>query len=184
MASDGDSLPPVTAGAVCLYDRPAVDAALDRMAAAIDARLGGQPCLALAVLQGGMVPAGQLLPRLRTPVELDSVHVTRYRNTTQGGELEWLARPRARLAGRRVLLIDDILDEGHSLAAVAAWCREQGAVDVTIAVLVDKRHARKHPGVRADVVGLEVDDRYVFGYGMDYRGWHRNAPGIFALEED
>jgi len=183
MITDCERSPPAVADAECLHDESAVAAALDRMAAAIDARLAGQRCLALPLLQGGIVPAGQLLPRLRSPLELDSVHVTRYRNTTHGGELEWLARPRAGLVGRRVLLIDDIMDEGHSLAAVAAWCREQGAAEVVIAVLVDKRHDRKNPAIRADVVGLEVDDRYVFGYGMDYHGWHRNAPGIFALKE-
>lgn len=166
-----------------LYAAHEVDAAIARMGGEISRRLGGEECLALCVLQGGIVVTGCLLPRIEGAVELDSVHVTRYRNTTQGSEVEWRARPRARVAGRRVLLVDDILDEGHSLAAVQSWLWAQGAAEVLVAVLVNKRHARKHPGVVADFVGLEVPDRYVFGYGMDYRGWHRNAPGIFALEE-
>jgi len=169
--------------AECLHDVTAVEAAFERMAAAIDQHLAGLPCLALALLQGGIVPAGQLLPRLQAPIELDSVHLSRYRNTTRGGHIDWHAWPATAMADRTVLLIDDILDEGYSLAAVAERCRDQGAREVLIAVLVEKRHARKHPDVTPDFVGLEVDDRYVFGYGMDYHGWHRNAPGIFAVEE-
>lgn len=172
-----------TDGAVCVHDGAAVTAAFERMAARIDGLLDGTPAIALALLQGGIVPAGQLLPRLRTPLQLDSVHLTRYRDTTMGGTIDWRAWPTTPLCGRTVLLIDDILDEGHSLAAVAERCHGEGAAQVLIAVLVEKRHERKHPHARADVVGLEVDDRYVFGYGMDYLGWHRNAPGIFALND-
>jgi len=164
-----------------LYSPREVDAALDRMAADIARRLSGRDCVVLSLLQGGIVPTGMLLPRLDVSLELDSVHVTRYRNTTRGGDVEWRTHPRTPIKDRHVLLIDDILDEGHSLAAVRAWCRAEGARDVLIAVLVDKEHDRKHPEVVADFVGLQVPDRYVFGYGMDYRGWYRNAPGIFAL---
>lgn len=175
---------PDTARAECVHDDAAVMAAFARMANRVDTLLDGTPAVALALLQGGIVPAGQLLPRLRTPVQLDTVHLTRYRNSTVGGTIDWLAWPVTPLRGRAVLLIDDILDEGHSLAAVAERCRHEGAAEVLTAVLVEKRHRRKHPHVQADVVGLEVDDRYVFGYGMDYLGWHRNAPGIFALADE
>lgn len=170
-------------GAERLFTPEEVDAAVARMARAITERLGDGDCLVLCLLQGAIIPAGMLLPRVRSPLELDAVHVTRYRNTTRGGDIEWRTLPRTPVAGRRVLLLDDILDEGHSFAAVQGWCREQGAREVLVAVLVAKRHDRKHPAVRPDFVGLEVPDRYVFGYGMDYRGWHRNAPGIFALAE-
>jgi len=183
MTASTAPLIPAVDRAECIHDAAAVEAAFDRMAAAIDAALAGEPCLGLCLLQGGIIPAGQLLPRLVAPVELDSIHLTRYRNTTQGGEIEWLAHPRARLAGRNVLLIDDILDEGRSLAAAVDWCTARGAASVRSAVLVAKRHDRRVAGTRADFVGLEVDDRYVFGYGMDYLGWHRNAAGIFALAE-
>lgn len=175
---------PSIANAERLYAPTEVEAALDRMGAEISRRLAGRDCVVLSLLQGGIVPTGMLLPRLDLALELDSVHVTRYRNTTRGGDVQWCTWPRTPLGGRDVLLVDDILDEGHSLAAVRAWCRAEGARDVHIAVLVDKRHDRKHPEVTADFVGLDVPDRYVFGYGMDYRGWHRNAPGIFAVADD
>lgn len=175
---------PAVDRATRLYGPREVAAAFDRMAEQIDARLVDTPCLVLAILQGGVIPAGQLLPRLRAPVELDAVHLTRYRNSTAGGAIEWRSWPATPMQGRTVLLLDDILDEGHSLAAVAERCRGSAASEIIVAVLVEKRHARKNPRVRADFVGLEVDDRYVFGYGMDYRGFHRNAPGIFAVEDE
>ncbi|MDZ7749554.1 MAG: hypoxanthine-guanine phosphoribosyltransferase [Halofilum sp. (in: g-proteobacteria)] len=176
------SAPDVSA-AERLHAPAEVEAACARMGAAIGARIGDGDCLALCLLQGGIVPTGLLLPRIDAALELDSIHVTRYRNTTRGGDVQWHTLPRAPVAGRRVLLIDDILDEGHSLAAVQRWLLGAGAREVLTAVLVDKRHERKHPEVAADFVGLEVPDRYVFGYGMDYHGWHRNAPGIFALAD-
>ncbi|MDX1608609.1 MAG: hypoxanthine-guanine phosphoribosyltransferase [Halofilum sp. (in: g-proteobacteria)] len=176
-------IPPPSEVGERLFAPEDVAAALERMARSIDAHYAGADCLALCLLQGGIIPAGQLLPRLDTPVELDSVHVTRYRNTTRGGEIEWRMRPRTPVAGRRVLLVDDILDEGHSIAAVRGWCRTEGASEVRTAVIVDKRHARKHPEGIAEFVGLEVPDRYVFGYGMDYQGRYRNAPGIYAIHD-
>lgn len=174
---------PTVATAERLFTQEEMGLAFDRMAVAIDAHYGDDSCVALCLLQGGIIPAGLLLSRLQMPLELDSIHLTRYRNTTRGGDIEWLATPRTPLAGRRVLLIDDILDEGHSIAAVRAWCFETGAHEVMTAVLVDKQHDRKHPEAHADFVGVNVPDRYVFGCGMDYRGYHRNAPGIFAIDD-
>lgn len=82
-----------------------------------------------------------------------------------------------------MLIIDDILDEGHTLAAIVEYCRDAGAENVYTAVLLDKQHDRKaYPGMRADFTGLDVEDRYIFGYGLDYKGYWRNAAGIFALK--
>jgi hypoxanthine phosphoribosyltransferase len=166
-----------------LHPAAAVESALDRMAAAISERLSDADPLLLTVMTGGVVPAGLLLPRLRFPLGLDYVHATRYRGQTSGGSLHWIQRPTQPLAGRVVLLVDDILDQGVTLAEIARDCRERGAREVLSAVLVEKRHERKS-GFRADFVGLEVEDRYVFGYGMDYRGYLRNADGIYAVADD
>lgn len=166
-----------------LYSEAQVEAALDRLAADITGVLADQDPILLCVMQGGLVPAGKLLPRLAFPLQLDYVHATRYEGATQGGELRWVARPRRDLHGRSVLLIDDILDEGHTLAAIHEACRTLGAARVQSAVLVEKRHDRK-AAYRADFIGLEVEDRYVFGYGMDYKGYLRNAPGIYAVADD
>jgi hypoxanthine phosphoribosyltransferase len=165
-----------------LHDRAAVDAAFDRMAAAIRAALADRDPVVLVAMNGGLIPAGALLPRLDFPLRLDYLHATRYREQTQGGALDWKRRHETPIAGRDVLVIDDILDEGYTLAAIAAHCAAEGAVRVWTAVLVEKRHDRG-VGFRADFVGITVPDRYVFGYGMDYKGYLRNAAGIYAVAD-
>lgn len=169
-----------------LFDQSQVESALDRMAAAISADHADNDPLLLCVMNGGLVPAGLLLPRLLFPLKLDYLHATRYRERTFGDELHWKKHQESDLAGRDVILIDDILDEGHTLAAISEHCRQQRASRVTTAVLVEKEHDRGLD-LNADYVGLHVPDRYVYGYGMDYKGYWRNAPGIYAapeLEED
>lgn len=172
----------VHASADRLYSAQQVEAALDHLAQGVSARLSGTNPLVLCVLTGGMVPMGMLLPRLDFPLHIDYVHATRYRGATSGSEVQWLARPTTPVKGRVVLLIDDILDEGMTLKAIREDCLAAGAAAVNIAVLVNKLHERKN-GVEADFVGLDVEDRYVFGYGMDYKGYLRNANGIFAVRE-
>lgn len=158
----------------------AVDAALDSMAQRIAALLSNAEPLLLCVLTGGIVPCGRLLPRLSFPLDLDYVHATRYQGGIAGHALEWRAWPATPLKERTVLLVDDIFDEGVTLAGIAQRCRVEGAHQVFSAVLALKRHDRNRTGMRPDVVGLEVPDRYVFGCGMDYRGYLRNLPAIYA----
>lgn len=167
----------------CLHPQAEVDAALTRMAGEIAARLKGSNPLLLCTMIGGVVVTGQLLTRLDFPLQVDYLHATRYASGTQGGALQWNARPAAALRDRVVLVLDDILDEGNTLAAILAYCKTEGAREVYSAVLVDKLHDRRCD-VRADFVGLTVPDRYVFGYGMDYKNYWRNAPGIFAVREE
>ncbi len=166
-----------------LYSQAEVEAALARMAGEIGARLKGRNPLLLCVMTGGVVAMGQLLTQLNFPLQVDYLHATRYAGSTQGGELQWRTRPVTALRDRVVLVVDDILDEGHTLAAILQYCRAEGAREVYSAVLVSKMHDRKCD-VRADFVGLTVEDRYVFGYGMDYKDYWRNAPGIFAVREE
>ena len=80
-----------------------------------------------------------------------------------------------------VLIVDDILDEGLTLDAIVGYCRQQGAKEVHSAVLVEKNHARRANHISATFTGLQVDDRYVFGCGMDYKGYMRNLPEIYAI---
>jgi hypoxanthine phosphoribosyltransferase len=166
-----------------LYGVDAVEAALDRMAAAIRRELEDADPLVISVMTGGLIPTGKLLERLEFPLQLDYLHATRYRGETRGAGLHWIARPMTPLADRVVLIVDDILDEGHTLHAIQQHCRFEGARRVYSAVLIDKQHDRKADGVQADFVGLQVEDRYVFGYGMDYKGYLRNVPGIFAVHD-
>lgn len=166
-----------------LHGRSELDSVIARMGRDIDAALAGEVPLYLSVMHGGLIFSGALALAVSTDLEFDYVHATRYRGETQGGELHWLRKPIAPLAGRTVLLADDILDEGYTLRAVRDWCLAQGAKRVLIAVLCQKRHDRTAPGIRADFCGVEVPDRYVFGFGMDYHEQGRNLPGIFALKE-
>lgn len=166
-----------------LYGKNEVESAIDRMAGEIGEKLAGADPLMICLMVGGIVATAQLATRLWFPLEIDYMHATRYRNQTSGGALEWKRKPGAEIAGRNVILIDDILDEGHTLAAAKAACEEAGAASVYSAVLVQKRHDRLIDNVRADFVGVEVDDRYVFGYGMDYKGYWRNLPDIYAVKE-
>ncbi|HYW93221.1 MAG TPA: hypoxanthine-guanine phosphoribosyltransferase [Gammaproteobacteria bacterium] len=171
----------VYAHAERLYGEPEVSEALARMGEAVSAALAERNPVVLCVMLGGLIPTAGLVRHLHFPFELDYLHATRYRRGTSGGSLQWRARPETPLAGRQVLIVDDILDEGLTLRALRDWCQGEGAVAVETAVLTRKRHGRNGAGVRADYVGLEVPDRYVFGSGMDYRGYLRNAPGIFAV---
>ena len=165
-----------------LHSSEEIDVALDRMAQSITQKLVDTNPLVLAVMIGGLIPAGRLLPKLAFPLELDYIHATRYRGSTRGFSLQWRARPLSPIRDRVVLLIDDILDEGITLGAIFELCVKEGARAVYSAVLVEKRHNRKPVIKHADFTGLEVDDRYVFGCGMDYKGYLRNVAGIYAVK--
>ncbi|WP_370292591.1 hypoxanthine-guanine phosphoribosyltransferase [Thalassolituus sp.] len=166
-----------------LKSRDEVEAALDSMAAAITEKLADSMPVVFSIMNGGLVVAGQLLTRLNFPLEQGYMHATRYRGeVTAQADLQWQAMPTVPMEGRTVLIVDDIFDEGYTLQAVVEACKAQGATEVLTAVLVDKQHDRKAPGMAVDFAGLEVEDRYVFGYGMDYRGFWRNAPGIYAVK--
>jgi hypoxanthine phosphoribosyltransferase len=165
-----------------LYSEQQVEAALDKMAEQINTALADLNPLILCVINGGIVVAGKLITRLTIPLTLDAINATRYQNNTLGGNVEWLLKPKTPIKDRNLLIIDDILDEGLTLLAIKDYCLEQGAASVYSAVLLDKNLGRVKP-VSADFIGLEVENRYLFGYGMDYKGYLRNAPGIYACKE-
>ena len=178
-----DEVKKVLGEADLLVDEAGVETAIGRLAQEITARLRDSNPVVICVMNGGLILTGQLLTRLVFPLQLEYLHATRYGHGTSGSGLEWQVRPQQDLQGRTVLLLDDILDEGVTLAAIADYCRRQGAAEVLMAVLVEKLHLRKvTPGMRADFSGLEVGDRFLFGYGLDYKGYWRNAPGIYAVK--
>lgn len=157
--------------------------ALDRMAAAITARLADRDPLALIVMSGAFIPAAHLLSRLSFPLQVGYLHATRYRGATRGGAIDWIATPRPPVAGRVVLVVDDIFDEGDTLKAILDEVGRQGAAEIYSAALVNKQHDRKIPGLTVDFIGLDVPDRYVFGCGMDYQEYWRNLPAIYAARD-
>jgi len=168
-----------------VFDAAAVQAALARMAGQINARFEqeGAPAfpLVLGVMGGAVVFAGQLLTRLSFPLEFDYIHVTRYGAKDHGGHIEWKVEPRADVRGRTVIVLDDILDEGETLAHVKERLLAMGATEVLLAVFADKAIGKSKPA-RPDYVGLVVPNKFLVGYGMDAYGYWRNLPGIWALD--
>jgi hypoxanthine phosphoribosyltransferase len=160
-----------------------IQAALDRLAVAVSGRLEHCNPLVLMVMNGAFIPCGQLLLRLPFPLQVGYLHATRYRSSIRGGDIDWIAPPRPAVAGRTVLVVDDIYDEGDTLKAILDKVRQQGAAEVYSAVLVNKQHDRKVAGLTVDFVGLDVPDRYVFGYGMDYQEYWRQLPAIYAISD-
>jgi hypoxanthine phosphoribosyltransferase len=159
-----------------------VSETVKRMAEEIAAGLGDQDPLVLSVMGGAVVFSGQLLPLLTFPLDFDYIHASRYGNETRGDTLEWKVLPKENVVGRVVLVLDDILDEGHTLAAIREKVLAMGAKAFYSAVFADKDIGRPKP-IRADFVGIKLPNRYVFGFGMDIRGAWRNLPAIYAVKE-
>ncbi len=160
----------------------AVSAAVQRIARDVADRFRNRNPLVLVVMRGGLVFAGQLLPLLDFPLALDHVDVTRYGDATLGGKLQWKSAPAVPVRDRDILLVDDILDEGLTLAEIRRRLLDEGAASVAIAVFSEKATGRPKP-VQADFVGVTLPNRYVFGFGMDYKGYWRNLPAVYAIPE-
>jgi len=171
------------AEAELIHSEAAVQAALDEVAGRIRSQLSEKNPLVLCVMTGGVIFTGQLLPKLDFPLDFDYLHATRYGADTQGGKISWRMAPWTSVKGRTVLVVDDILDEGVTLAAVKDSLLHLGADEVLLAVFTDKLNGKNKP-IAADFVALPVPDRFVFGYGMDVDGAWRNLPAIYAMKED
>jgi len=166
----------------CIATAEEVQAAVHRVAAQIHERLSGAYPLVLVVMGGAVVFAGQILPLLRFPLDFDYIHASRYGSATRGTRVEWRVTPPESVRGRPVLVLDDILDGGQTMAAIRERLLALGAAAFHAAVLVEKQLAVRKP-VAADFVGLRIADRFVFGYGMDAKGFWRNLPEIRAMKE-
>ncbi len=166
-----------------LFSEEAVHRAIESQARDLAARLAGRNPLVLVLMQGALYYAAWLTLALGQPLEIDYIHATRYGDARRGRTLRWIRPPPGSVAGRTVLLVDDIFDEGVTLAEARAACLEAGASEVLSAVLARKRHARAVAPV-PDSVALEVPDGFVVGCGLDDAGRWRNLPGIYLIEED
>jgi hypoxanthine phosphoribosyltransferase len=165
-----------------LADRQQVEAAIDRMAVAVNDHYGDREITLLIVMTGAVMPAAWLAAKLRMPLQMDFVHATRYAGQTEGGEIEFRVPPRLNLEGHDVLIVDDIYDIGLTLQMIETYCESRGARSVKSAVLVRKIHDRATTAKRPEFIGMEVQDKYIFGCGMDaYEHW-RHLDEIRALE--
>ena len=170
------------AAADLIHSAKTVAAAVSRVAGEITEKLGDTNPLLLCVMSGGVPFSGHLMTQLHFPLDFDYMHVTRYGQDTSGGALSWRAAPWTSVKGRTVLILDDILDEGVTLAAIVERMKQLGAKECYTAVATDKLNGKEKP-IKADFVALTVPDRFVFGYGMDVRGTWRNLPAIYAMKE-
>ncbi|AMJ57197.1 hypoxanthine-guanine phosphoribosyltransferase [Stenotrophomonas terrae] len=179
------TLEQAVAQADLLVDRPTIDTAIAGIADAIARDYKGEVPVFISIMNGALPFAGQLALELGArgqDAQFDYMQASRYHGES-GGDLVWKHRPVSALFGRRVILVDDILDEGFTLQGVREWCLEQGATDVRIAVLTVKKHDRCLPGVKADYSGIELPDRFVFGFGMDVNESLRSLPAIYAMKQ-
>jgi len=165
-----------------LFSLADIELALNQLAAKLNQQFANSNPILLCVMNGSVVTTGQLLPKLNFPLELDYIHATRYGDKTIGGTLNWLHKPVIELKNRTVIIIEDIFDEGITLHALRAYCQQAGAKAVYSLSLINKQHDNK-TGQNPDFIGLNVPNRYVFGFGMDYQNYWRNAPGIYAVKE-
>jgi hypoxanthine phosphoribosyltransferase len=165
----------------CLCDAERLNQIIDRLAEEITADLHDKNPLILCVMTGGIIPVGHLVTRLSFPLQLDYIHATRYQGETSGGKLHWIQEPSISLQDRNVLIVDDIFDEGITLFEIDKYCKAKGAASVSSAVLVNKLHDRK-VDFKVNYIGLDIKDRYLFGFGMDYKNYLRNVNGIHAVK--
>lgn len=169
------------AQADCLCNAETVSVAITKMASNITHDLAHEQPIALTVMHGGMMLSAHLLMQCAFPLQCTYVHASRYGHAASGGEVTWRVHADISLQNRTVLIIDDIFDEGHTLKEIVAYCQQQGAKTVKLAVLVNKLHDRKVQGLNIDYIGMNLPDRFLFGFGMDYQGYWRNLPAIYAM---
>ena len=165
----------------CICDAEKINLALDSLAKEITADLKEKNPIILCVMTGGIIPTGHLVTRLSFPLQLDYIHATRYQGETSGGELHWIQEPSISLQDRNILIVDDIFDEGITLMEIDKYCKEKGAARIYSAVLVNKLHDRK-VDYMPNYIGLNIEDRYLFGFGLDYKHYLRNVHAIHAVK--
>lgn len=172
----------IQAEADLIYSSTEVEIAIAKMAEKISIVLKDKNPIVICLMVGGIILTGKLLPLLGFPLQVEYLHATRYQGEISGNTLHWIKKSTFPLQGRHVLIIDDILDEGTTLASVVWACEKHQAKTIQTAVLVDKQLNRERDFKKADFTGLLVPNRYIFGYGMDYKEYLRNAPGIYAVK--
>ena len=169
----------------CLHTQEEVMGAIKKVSAEMNEQLAGKVPVFMCVMNGAVVFMGQLITQLTFPLQINYIHATRYRGEMEGSELHWQAEPTITVKDRVVVIVEDILDTGLTLAAVKDYCIENGAEEVFTAALVDKQRPREPGGVeRCDFTGLEVENKFLYGYGLDYKEYLRNVDGIYAVITD
>jgi hypoxanthine phosphoribosyltransferase len=167
-----------------LIDEGVIEKRLDVLAERIMREFRGRELVVVVILKGALVFSADLLRRLPIPLEIECLNVASYHGGMESsGHVDFLDAKLPPVEGRFVLVVDDILDTGRTLAAVEEKLREQGAQKVKSCVLLSKEKERAAE-VEADFVGFGIGDEFVVGYGLDFQGLYRNLPYIGVLKEE
>ena len=167
-----------------LFDEATILRRLDELAREITTEYEGRDLTIVAILNGSLIFMADLLRRIPLPLQLDCLRVASYHGGTKtSGEVIFQQAALPDVAGRHVLILDDILDSGLTLAAIAEKLKSTGALSVKICVLLRKLKPRQRP-IEADYVGFNIGDEFVVGYGLDYRERYRNLPCIGVLRKE
>ena len=166
-----------------LFDQETIENSIKEMARQLESRIGDEIPIVLSVMNGGLMTTSELMKYLQCEIQLDYLQVARYRDQTVGGSLHWHKEPALALKDRIVILVDDIFDEGYTMQELVSYCEKKGAKAVYSAVLLLKEKTQRETTLSPDIYGLVVEDYYVFGFGMDYKGYLRNLPQIYAVDE-
>lgn len=174
---------PLVAAAAVAFDANAIDDAVTRLSGSIATACAGRDPLFLCVLAGALPFTVALTSRMPFRLEVDFARLSRYRDGIRGGDLRWIQKPATPLAGREVVVVDDVLDGGDTLVELRRYCVAAGAASVREAVLVVKESARRPAALAPTWSGLRAGPGYLIGYGMDYNGHYRNLPEIRQLPD-
>ncbi|MDA7742345.1 hypoxanthine-guanine phosphoribosyltransferase [Francisellaceae bacterium] len=165
-----------------LISESELNLAFDNVAKQLNIDLADKNPIFVCCMNGGLMFTSEIVKRLTMPLQIDYVHASRYRNDYEGGKLNWIKEHNIDFKDRTVVLLDDILDGGITLAEIKKFYEAGGAGEVLTTVMLDKITDREHAGLKsADYVGLPVEDLYVYGFGLDYHGYLRNVPAIYAV---
>jgi hypoxanthine phosphoribosyltransferase len=167
-----------------LLDEATIHRRLDELAAEISHDYRDRELTVIAILNGSVILAADLLRRIPLPLKLDCLSVASYHGGMKpSGELIFRQVPPPDVAGRHILILDDILDSGVTLASIREKLETAGPLSVRICVLLEKKRARAR-AIEPDYVGFEIADEFVVGYGLDYMERYRNLPCIGVLRKD
>lgn len=167
-----------------LYTAEELHKKITSIASAITNEINHEIPIFLTVMNGGLFFAAKLMEQIKKPFIADYIHASRYGDATFGsGHISWYRQPKAEdIQGRTVYIVDDILDEGHTLAEIKRVLIHLGAKEVKIAVLIDKDIGKDKP-IAADYFGYHSPNKFLFGFGMDIYGLYRQFSDIYTYEE-
>ena len=167
-----------------LYDRAMIQERVIELGKELDEKYQGEEVLIVSLLRGSFVFAADLVREMKTKMEIDFLTTSSYENeVVSSGRVKILHELRAKVEGRHVLIVDDIVDSGRTLKFVTDYIQEKNPASVSSVVMLDKP-SRREIDFNADYVGFTIEDVFIVGYGLNYGPYHRNVPYIFTYEDE